>query len=298
MFACEQYYLKGVFTMSKVISIIQQSGGVAKSTANFNLSHIIADMGIKVLDIENELQSDLMAFYCGRDENLNINVPEKILYKENDEIKTGSAHTINLYKDNPIIDPIEIKNNLHYIGSTKHISPILTKSFEEVVYNFMDNIEKLKKQFDIIFIDCPPTESNLQKAALMASDYALIPTFLEQKSIGGITGTIQLINHLKKIKQRQNLDLNILGIFVAQYSYIKDEKKISSVVLERIYFEKLINLYSEFLLKTRISDSIKIRESETLQMSIVDYAKEDKAAIKVADEYKTLAIEILDRINN
>lgn len=283
-------------TKGIVISVIQQSGGVGKSTSTFNLSHIFSNQGLKVLSIENELQSDLMSFYFGRDDKLNINVPSNVLNFENKRINTGDAHSLNLYIENSIVNPIEVKNNLFYIGSTKHLQTILNSPFDEVAYNYVDNIEKLKKQFDIILIDCPPTESNLQKAALLASDYALIPTFLEQKSIGGIAGTIQLINHLKKIKQRSNSDLNILGIFVTQYNYTSQLEKGSSSILERIYNEKLIELYPEFLLKTRISYSIKMRESSALQQSIVDYSKEDKKASRIANEYELLAKEIINKI--
>lgn len=237
-----------------------------------------------------------MSFYFGRDDKLNINVPSNVLNFENKRINTGDAHSLNLYIENSIVNPIEVKNNLFYIGSTKHLQTILNSPFDEVAYNYVDNIEKLKKQFDIILIDCPPTESNLQKAALLASDYALIPTFLEQKSIGGIAGTIQLINHLKKIKQRSNSDLNILGIFVTQYNYTSQLEKGSSSILERIYNEKLIELYPESLLKTRISYSIKMRESSALQQSIVDYSKEDKKASRIANEYELLAKEIINKI--
>jgi chromosome partitioning protein len=279
-----------------VISIIQQSGGVGKSTSNFNLSHILASKGMKVLSIENELQSDLMSFYFGRDNKLNIKVPSEVLEIGNKNVNIGNAHSLNLYDRDSIIKPIKIKDNLFFIGSTKHLSKILAAPYDEVVYDYEENIDKLKKQFDIILIDCPPTESNLQKAALLASDYALIPTFLEQKSIGGIAGTIQLINHLKRIKQRSHSDLNVLGIFVTQYSYTSQQNKASSLILEQEYNQKLIELYPDFLLKTRISHSMKMRESSALQQSIVDYAKEDKKASRIASEYESLAVEILNKI--
>lgn len=284
--------------MGIVISLVQQSGGVGKSTSVFNLSHIYADMGMKVLSIENETQSDLMAFYYGRNEILNINVPEGILEVVNDSIVTGKAHTLNLYKENANVRPIQIKPNLSFIGSTKHLSSILSAPFEDVVYTFMDNVRSLKSQYDIILIDCPPTESNLQKAALLASDYVLIPTFLEQKSIGGIAGTIQLINSLNsKIKVREQSKTEILGIFITQYSYTKNVKKESSLVLEQSYYEKLMSLYPEHLLKAKVSYSIKIRESAALNQSIIEYVNGNKSSNRIACEYESLANEILKLLN-
>lgn len=284
--------------MGIVISLVQQSGGVGKSTSVFNLSHIYADMGMKVLSIENETQSDLMAFYYGRNEILNINVPEGILEVVNDNIVTGKAHTLNLYKENANVIPIQIKPNLSFIGSTKHLSSILSAPFEDVVYTFMDNVRSLKSQYDIILIDCPPTESNLQKAALLASDYVLIPTFLEQKSIGGIAGTIQLINSLNsKIKVREQSKTEILGIFITQYSYTKNVKKESSLVLEQSYYEKLMSLYPEHLLKAKVSYSIKIRESAALNQSIIEYVNGNKSSNRIACEYESLANEILKLLN-
>lgn len=284
--------------MGIVISVVQQSGGVGKSTNVFNLSHIYSDMGMKVLSIENETQSDLMAFYYGRNETLNINVPEGVVDIVNGNIVTGNAHALNLYKENTNVKPIQIKPNLSFIGSTKHLSPILSAPFEDVVYTFMDNVRNLKSQYDIILIDCPPTESNLQKAALLASDYALIPTFLEQKSIGGIAGTIQLINSLNsKIKAREQSKTEILGIFIAQYSYTNNVKKESSLVLEQSYYEKLMSLYPEHLLKSKISYSVKIRESAALSQSIIEYVNGNKSSNRIANEYQALANEILKLLN-
>ena len=283
--------------MGVVISVVQQSGGVGKSTSVFNLSNIYASMGMRVLDIENETQSDLMAFYFGRDETLNINVPAGVIDVDNGNIITGAAHSLNLYKENVDVQPVLIKDNLSFMGSTKHLSTILSASFEEVVYTFMDNIEKLKSQYDIILIDCPPTESNLQKAALLASDYALIPTFLEQKSIGGIAGTMQLINSLNsRIKLRMQSKTDVLGIFITQYSYTNNIKKESSLVLEQSYYEKLMNLYPKHLLKSKISYSMKIRESAALNVSIIEYINGNKASIRIANEYESLANEILNKI--
>lgn len=284
--------------MSTVISVVQQSGGVGKSTSVFNLAHIYASMNINVLAIENETQSDLMAFLFGRNETLNINVPNGVVDVENGSIVTGSAHAINLYRENAEIKPIFIKENLSFIGSTKHLSSILSAPFEDVVYTFIDNIEKLKSQYDIILIDCPPTESNLQKAAILASDYVLIPTFLEQKSIGGIAGTIQLVNSLNtRIKSRMQSKTEILGIFITQYSYTNNIRKESSLVLEQSYYEKLTNLYPDHLLKSKISYSMKIRESAALNISIIEYINGNKSSIRIANEYESLANEILNRIN-
>lgn len=284
--------------MGVVISVVQQSGGVGKSTTVFNLAHIYANMNMKVLAIENETQSDLMAFLFGRDEHLNINVPPSVVDLDNNgSILIGAAHSLNLYKENAVIKPVKIKDNLSFIGSTKHLATVLTAPFEDVVYTFIDNIEKLKSQYDIILIDCPPTESNLQKAAILASDNVLIPTFLEQKSIGGIAGTIQLINSLNtRIKSRMQSKTEILGIFITQYSYTNNVKKESSLVLEQSYYEKLINLYPDHLLKSKISYSMKIRESAALNMSIIEYINGNKSSIRIANEYNSLANEILERI--
>lgn len=276
--------------MGNIISVIQQSGGVGKSTAVFNISHILADKNYKVLAIDNDIQSDLMPFFFGRDENsLNTIIPVEVLTIKNSDLIIGKANTNNLYKENEIIKPIKIKKNLFYLGATKHLSNVLNQNYDDIVYNFIDNLELLKKEYDFILIDCPPTESNLQKCALMASDNLLIPTHIEPKSIGGIGGTIQLYNKIKKIKNRTKQDINILGIFVSMFST-------QDLQLEKYYKTMLNELYGNFLLNTQISQSIRIKESSAISCSIVDYVKQNKGSKKSAEQYINLVNEILSKV--
>lgn len=273
-----------------VIAVCIQAGGAVKSTMTFNLAKNLASspFNFKTCALDNDVQSDLMKMFFGVDEKGDTRIPQEILRKEDNRIIIGDSHTYNMFVEGASVVPYQINNNISYIGSTKQLSDILEKPFDVAAYEFCDKVQELRDKFDFIIIDCLPTECLMQKAALMAADYLLIPTLPNSKTISAIGSTLQTANRQKRF----NKNLTLLGIVLNRY-----KKQKNLIQLQKAYIEMLHDLYGNELLKSSISESIRVEESATLGLSVIEYSEQEyKGRIPQAKEFLDLTYEILDKI--
>lgn len=240
----------------KIISLINNKGGVGKTTSAVNIATYLALKGNKVLLIDLDSQANATAY-------IGINYSSE------------GAHKIFTDED-PVIQETQYKN-LYIIPATKNLIDIeenIKENAETKLRDYLNN----NNEFDFVILDCPPAISLVTINALVASNYTLIPTKVSKFDLDGFEN---LFNIIDLVKKDFNNSLDILGIFITMNRKLKLYKEIK---------EELKNEVGELLLNTSISISSPICRSTFEQKPIVT------KNCKASKEYKELAEEILCRI--
>ena len=249
--------------MAKTISVINQKGGVGKTTITFNLAKGLAGKGAKVLVIDNDPQGNLTGAF--------LNDPT-----------TLKANVLDLYSNERVrITPEKINDNLFLIGANIHLSKISDGEFD-IIFRLKEGLETIKQAFDYVLIDCLPAFGYLNMAALNAADFVLIPTKPAPFALAGLK---DLLGTIRKVKKRINPDLKVLGIVL---NLIEGRKTTIADELERVLREE----YGNLIFTTKINKGVKVEESPTFCQSIMEYDPQGK----LAGQFQSLLDEFITRI--
>ena len=189
--------------MGRVIAVANQKGGVGKSTTAINLSACLAEKGKKVLAIDIDPQGNTTSG-LGVDKN---NV-ENTLY----ELLLGEAEA----KDTIVKDVVE---NVDLIPSNVNLSgaEIELIGVDEKEYIMKKIIDKVRRKYDYIIMDCPPSLNMLTINALTAANSVLVPIQCEYYALEGLS---QLIHTIELVKERLNKKLVMEGVVFTMYETI------------------------------------------------------------------------------
>ena len=168
--------------MAKIISIINQKGGVGKTTTAVNLSALMADMGQKVLLVDLDPQGNATS-------GLGMAVEDQSVY----EVLMGRIQM----KD--VVEKTDFKN-LSIAGSDIRLAgaELELVSVDKREFRLKTALNAVAKDFDFIMIDCPPSLSLLTVNALTASDGVIIPIQCEYYALEGVASLVQTIQRVKK----------------------------------------------------------------------------------------------------
>lgn len=247
----------------KIISVINQKGGVGKTTSAINISYSMTLLNKKILLIDIDSQGNSTS-----GTNTSKHIAEKSSYELiNKKIKVKPLNHFGLD-----IIPSSIKLAL----LEKELINELSRE------NFLKNALTLyeKDKYDFIIIDCPPTLSILTINALIASNYLLIPIETEFFAFEGINQLIDTITTVKQI----NKNLEIAGVFINKYDIRNKSKEKYVSSLKKVFKEKLLN--------TKIRKNITISKSQEAKMPVYEYDKESNAA----KDFLELSKEIINKI--
>ena len=255
--------------MTKVISIINQKGGVGKTTSTINLGCALANQGQKILLIDLDPQG---------------NASTGLGIEPNTRLKTIYEFLLN-----PELDPsASITNskieNLDIITANVDLSGLETEVAENNKRAFFlkEIISKIneKKQYNQILIDCPPSLSLLTIMALVASNTVIIPLQTEFFALEGVS---QLIKTIDRVKQNLNKTLDIQGVILTMYD--KRNKLCSQVESEaRRYFDDKVY-------KSVIPRNVRISEAPSHGLPVIGYDKNCTGTLA----YQELAKEVLEQ---
>lgn len=258
---------------NKIISVINQKGGVGKTTTVINLAAVLSIMGHKTLVVDLDPQGNATTG-LGKSNTKG----EKNIY----ELLIGNI------KFNEAIINTDIKN-LDLISSTVNLSglEVETATNEDRAFTlkniFVSNSNILNK-YDYIFIDCPPSLSLLTVIALVGSDEILVPLQTEFFALEGIT---QLINTIDRIKDKLNPQLFVRGILLTMFD--KRNKLSSEVDTEaRSHFKSKVY-------NTVIPRNVRLSEAPSHGLPCVIYDKTcvgSKAYFDLANEFLTFNNEV------
>ncbi len=249
--------------MTKTIAIINQKGGVGKTTITFNLAKGLAEKGSRVLVIDNDPQGNLTGAF--------LNDPT-----------TLKANVLDLYSgERAELKPEKINDNLFLIGANIHLSKISDGEFD-IIFRLKEGLETIKQAYDYVLIDCLPAFGYLNMAALNAADFTLIPTKPAPFALAGLK---DLLGTIRKVNTRINPDLKVLGIVL---NLIEGRKTTIADELERVLREE----YGNLIFTTKLNKGVKIEESPAFCQSIMEYDPQGK----LAEQFQSFLEEFITRI--
>mgnify|MGYP000880350410 FL=1 len=252
--------------MGRVIAVANQKGGVGKSTTAINLSACLAEKEKKVLTIDMDPQGNTTSG-LGVDKN---NV-ENTLY----ELLLGEAET----KDTIVKDVVE---NVDLIPSNVNLSgaEIELIGVDEKEYILKKIIDKVRRKYDYIIIDCPPSLNMLTINALTAANSVLVPIQCEYYALEGLS---QLIHTIDLVKDRLNKKLVMEGVVFTMYDA---RTNLSLQVVENVKDNLQQNIY-----KTIIPRNVRLAEAPSYGQPITLYDPRSTGA----EAYRLLAEEVINR---
>lgn len=256
--------------MGKAIAIFNQKGGVGKTTTNINLAACLAMKGKKILILDIDPQGNTTSGIGVAKRNLK-NTVYNILIDKNYDIRKAIIHT-----NTENLDLIPASVDL----AGAEVELVQIEQREKTLKHALD---KVRDDYDYIFIDCPPSLGLLTINSLTAVDSVLIPIQCEFYALEGVS---QLVSTIDLVKRSLNPRLEIQGVILSMFD---GRTNLSVAVVQEVkkYFGNKV--YS-----TVIPRNVRLAEAPSFGMPITKYDPKSKGA----EAYMDFADEFLDLEEN
>ena len=252
--------------MGKIIAIVNQKGGVAKTTTAINLSAAIAQRGHHTLLVDLDLQGNATSG-LGIDRRQIEHCVYDLL------INDAPLEAVLLHTDYQQLDLIPA--TIQLAGAEVELVSAISRE-----NRLRQILRPQKERYDYIFIDCPPSLGLLTINALSAADRALLPLQCEYYALEGVT---QLLNTYEMIRKNLNPDLEIEGVLLTMFDA---RTNLSSQVADEAR-----NYFGRKVYDTQISRSVRLSEAPSHGLPGIIYDPKSRGAV----EYQALADEFLTR---
>lgn len=248
----------------QIIAIVNQKGGVGKTTTAINISASLAEQNKKIVLIDLDPQANATS-------GLGINGLDR------------NKCVYNAIVDNHPIDDVIVETKIKNLKTVPATIQLAGAEIELVSALSRENklkrsIKNMKNSCDYIFIDCPPSLGLLTVNALAAADKVIIPVQCEYYALEGLG---KLLESIKLVKLNLNPDLKIAGIVMTMHD---SRTNLSQEVINEVktYFKKKV-------FKSVIPRNVRLSEAPSHGMPIIKYDKRSKGAVA----YKDLAREVI-----
>ena len=254
--------------MGIVIGVVNQKGGVGKTTTSVNIAAGLGALGKKVLLIDFDPQGNSTTGFGIKKKTLEATSYDVVIGKIRPQeaiIKTESKNVWILPSTSKLCDA----------------EPALT-NMEQKNYQLRKAVLQVKNDYDIVIIDSLPSLGVLAVNTLVACDTIIVPMVCEHFALEGLA---QLMYTIKNIKQKFNPNINIMGIVFTML----DKRLLSSSEIKN---EIKNNFDKRAIFRTEIPRNVRISEAQSHGEPIITFDKNSKGA----DAYIRLSKEILAKI--
>lgn len=255
----------------RILAVINQKGGVGKTTSCMNLGAALAESGLRVLLVDLDPQAHL-----------------SISFDRMPAPGDPSIYSV-LAGQHPLADVVQptqkeglfiAPTNLDLTGAETELATEIGR--ETLLRDALRELGRSKDAPDVVLLDCPPSLGTLSLNALVAADGVLVPL---QAEFFALQGMAQLLDVLERVKRRLNPRLELVGILVGMFTRQRN--------LSREVVEELRRHFGEILLPTFVRVNVRLAEAPSHAQTIFEYAPESGAA----QEFRDLAREVWRRVS-
>ncbi len=257
--------LYNIFQMGKIIVFANQKGGVGKTTTAVSLGAYIAETGKRVLLIDFDPQGNLSS-------SIGIDKNRDGIY----EVLSGKAGIRDVIQKTSVGNLFSVSANINLAGANVELINMDGKEF------FLKNsLDKIRNEWDYIFIDSPPSLGVLTLNGLVAADYVIIPLQCEYFALEGLSLLVQTVRNVQK---ELNRELKIAGIVFTMYD--------SRTNLANEVVKNVTSYFGKKVFRTIIPRNISLSEAPSHSRPINQYKVDSRGA----RSYEKLSEEVLDRV--
>ncbi len=252
---------------AKVLAVVNQKGGVGKSTTAVNLSAALGEAGAKVLLIDLDPQGNATSGF-----GLNKNQRERCIY---DALLGDTSVT-------EIIEPVEIEGvfvvpaTIQLAGAEIELVSALSRETR-----LKSIVQEVEADFDFIVVDCPPSLGLLTINALTAAQGLVIPIQCEYYALEGLS---KLLDSVRLVKTHLNPALEVFGVVMTMYD--------SRTRLAHQVVDEVRDFFGDKVFTTLIPRTVRLSEAPSFGQPVTMYDPTGKGA----EAYRGLAKEVMDRV--
>lgn len=276
--------------MAKVISFLNYKGGVAKTTTTVNVAKALHDMGKRVLVIDADSQGNSSKMMGKKLTEGNDATLYEVMTREMDIREC-------ICMDQNKEDSFDFVPANHKLNSAE--MELVSRIGRESVLR--KALVPVQEYYDFILIDCTPSDGLISQNAITASDFIIVPLNGEPFAVDGMG---KIIQRYKEVKENINPNLELLGYV---FTLIK-KCQIHDAIKEEMREQHQANGWPGEIFQCEIKQNVRLAETAAFRTNIFDYASQFnpkdikdrsklEATIKAGEEYKALAMEILDKLN-
>ena len=245
--------------MSEVISLINEKGGVGKSTSAITITQILSISGYNVLLIDLDPQMNTTKMFSTVDNIKDVDY-ERLFCSKLDN------------KDN-VMEYISYTDydNISILSASRELNTLIYKIYDQskeknIELNLRNNLRLIEDEFDYIIIDNSPFKSYLTTCAICASDKIITPIGVDNFSYDGL---MSLLDTIEELNTKYSLDIEFAGIFMTRVA--------GRTTLFKQMFESYENMFGDKFLPVSIRNSISVSESNTTFEPLLTYDKRSGA---------------------
>ena len=252
---------------ASVLAVVNQKGGVGKSTTAVNLTAALGEAGKKVLMIDMDPQGNATSGF-----GLSKSKRERCIY----DALLGEVTLDDLYESHEIYPIDVVPATIQLAGA--EVELVTAMSRETRLKNL---IASVRDRYDYIIVDCAPSLGLLTINALTAADGLVIPIQCEFYALEGLS---KLLDSVRLVKTHLNPNLEVVGVVMTMYD---GRTKLAAQVVAEVR-----DFFGDGAFETLIPRSVRISEAPSYGKSVLEYDSKGKGAVA----YRNLAKEVMNRV--